>query len=239
MVFHAGTAQTRRPDRDRRRPRPHRRRPRPHPSRGDRHRVPRGRAHPVRRHADATRHRQEGAAPALAPVEIRRRHLRLPGQSGRLAGDRRRVAGARRRRGPARRGRRCRREHVLRHRDGRSGRAPDHPARRPRQSVRARDRHRLLRDAGRPTTSPAFPTSRTSFRTPARRRCSRCSSERALSTAERFDGGDGPCGAAVAPGVAGRTAFTLRVQTGCDERCSYCIIPTTRGHEAGRNPLTK
>ncbi len=53
--------------------------------------------------------------------------------------------------------------------------------------------------------------------------------ERALSTSERFDGGDGPCGAAVAPGVAGRTAFTLRVQTGCDERCSYCIIPTTRG----------
>src|SRR4051812_13713570 len=41
--------------------------------------------------------------------------------------------------------------------------------------------------------------------------------------------GDGPCGAAVEPGVAGRTAFTLRVQTGCDEPCSYCIIPETRG----------
>ena len=41
--------------------------------------------------------------------------------------------------------------------------------------------------------------------------------------------GDGPCGAAVEPGVAGRTAFTLRVQTGCEERCSYCIIPSTRG----------
>jgi threonylcarbamoyladenosine tRNA methylthiotransferase MtaB len=53
--------------------------------------------------------------------------------------------------------------------------------------------------------------------------------ERALSTSERFDGGEGPCGAAVTPGVAGRTAFTLRVQTGCDEHCSYCIIPTTRG----------
>jgi len=55
-----------------------------------------------------------------------------------------------------------------------------------------------------------------------------------LSTAERFDGGDGPCGSAVAPGVAGRTAFTLRVQTGCDERCSYCIIPTTRGHSRSK-----
>jgi threonylcarbamoyladenosine tRNA methylthiotransferase MtaB len=41
--------------------------------------------------------------------------------------------------------------------------------------------------------------------------------------------GDGPCGAHLEPGVAGRTAWTLRVQTGCDERCSYCIIPTTRG----------
>jgi threonylcarbamoyladenosine tRNA methylthiotransferase MtaB len=55
-----------------------------------------------------------------------------------------------------------------------------------------------------------------------------------LSTAERFNGGDGPCGSAVAPGVAGRTALTLRVQTGCDEHCSYCIIPTTRGHSRSK-----
>ncbi|MGH9144089.1 MAG: radical SAM protein, partial [Vicinamibacterales bacterium] len=41
--------------------------------------------------------------------------------------------------------------------------------------------------------------------------------------------GDGPCGAAIEPGIAGRTAFTLRVQTGCAEPCSYCIIPSTRG----------
>ena len=50
-----------------------------------------------------------------------------------------------------------------------------------------------------------------------------------LTTAQRFDGADGPCGMALEPGVAGRTALTLRVQTGCDEQCSYCIIPTTRG----------
>jgi threonylcarbamoyladenosine tRNA methylthiotransferase MtaB len=50
-----------------------------------------------------------------------------------------------------------------------------------------------------------------------------------LTTAERFAGGDGPCGLALIPGVAGRTALTLRVQTGCDERCSYCISPSTRG----------
>src|SRR5204863_1352016 len=50
-----------------------------------------------------------------------------------------------------------------------------------------------------------------------------------LTTAERFAGADGPCGATIAPGLGGRTAFTLRVQTGCEERCAYCIIPTTRG----------
>ena len=50
-----------------------------------------------------------------------------------------------------------------------------------------------------------------------------------ITTSTRFGEGDGPCGAAIEPGVAGRTAFTLRVQTGCEERCSYCIIPSTRG----------
>ena len=50
-----------------------------------------------------------------------------------------------------------------------------------------------------------------------------------LTTAERFGEGDGSCGAAIEPGAAGRTAFTLRVQTGCAEPCAYCIIPTTRG----------
>jgi len=59
-----------------------------------------------------------------------------------------------------------------------------------------------------------------------------------LTTADRFGPGEGPCGAALEPGVAGRTALTLRVQTGCDERCSYCIIPSTRG--AGRSkPLAE
>ncbi len=45
----------------------------------------------------------------------------------------------------------------------------------------------------------------------------------------RYVDGDGPCGSSLRPGAAGRTAFTLRVQTGCDERCAYCIIPSTRG----------
>ena len=49
------------------------------------------------------------------------------------------------------------------------------------------------------------------------------------TTADRFGDGEGSCGAAIEPGVAGRTAFTLRVQTGCAEPCTYCIIPTTRG----------
>jgi threonylcarbamoyladenosine tRNA methylthiotransferase MtaB len=49
------------------------------------------------------------------------------------------------------------------------------------------------------------------------------------TTAQRFAHGEGACGSAIEPGVAGRTAFTVRVQTGCAEACSYCIIPTTRG----------
>jgi threonylcarbamoyladenosine tRNA methylthiotransferase MtaB len=53
--------------------------------------------------------------------------------------------------------------------------------------------------------------------------------ELGLTTAARFGVGDGPCGAPLAPGLAGRTAYTLRVQTGCEESCAYCIIPTTRG----------
>jgi threonylcarbamoyladenosine tRNA methylthiotransferase MtaB len=48
-----------------------------------------------------------------------------------------------------------------------------------------------------------------------------------MTTAARD--GHGPCGTPIEPGVAGRTAFTIRAQTGCEEQCAYCIIPTTRG----------
>jgi threonylcarbamoyladenosine tRNA methylthiotransferase MtaB len=59
-----------------------------------------------------------------------------------------------------------------------------------------------------------------------------------LTTAERFGHGEGACGADIAPGLAGRTAFTLRVQTGCEQQCSYCIIPSTRGSGRSR-PVTE
>jgi threonylcarbamoyladenosine tRNA methylthiotransferase MtaB len=52
---------------------------------------------------------------------------------------------------------------------------------------------------------------------------------------ERSMSGDGPCGAPLEPGIGGRTAFTMRVQTGCNEPCAYCIIPSTRG--SGRSTL--
>jgi threonylcarbamoyladenosine tRNA methylthiotransferase MtaB len=55
-----------------------------------------------------------------------------------------------------------------------------------------------------------------------------------VTTAVRYGGGDGPCGDTLSPGAVGRTALTLRVQTGCDEACSYCIIPTTRGRGRSR-----
>lgn len=59
---------------------------------------------------------------------------------------------------------------------------------------------------------------------------------RELNTAERFGEGEGSCGAPLEPGIAGRTAFTLRVQTGCSEPCSYCIIPDTRGAPRSLSP---
>lgn len=49
-----------------------------------------------------------------------------------------------------------------------------------------------------------------------------------------FQGEEGHCGHVLAPGLMGRTAWTLRVQTGCEEQCSYCIIPTTRGKSRSR-----
>ena len=58
------------------------------------------------------------------------------------------------------------------------------------------------------------------------------------TTAVRYGHGDGPCGDSLSPGTVGRTALTLRVQTGCDEMCSYCIIPTTRGKGRSR-PLNE
>ena len=65
------------------------------------------------------------------------------------------------------------------------------------------------------------------------------------TTADRFAGADGPCGAPPflptdenqkggPEFYLDRTALTLRVQTGCDEQCSYCIIPTTRGTSVSR-----
>jgi threonylcarbamoyladenosine tRNA methylthiotransferase MtaB len=50
--------------------------------------------------------------------------------------------------------------------------------------------------------------------------------------------GNGPCGQAIEPGVAGRTAFTVRAQTGCEEVCAYCVIPSTRGRSRSVPPET-
>jgi threonylcarbamoyladenosine tRNA methylthiotransferase MtaB len=54
-----------------------------------------------------------------------------------------------------------------------------------------------------------------------------------LWTADRFGAGDAACGA-TSPGAMGRTACPLRVQTGCDERCAFCVIPSTRGVSRSR-----
>jgi threonylcarbamoyladenosine tRNA methylthiotransferase MtaB len=35
--------------------------------------------------------------------------------------------------------------------------------------------------------------------------------------------------------AGGRTRGTLQIQDGCDEHCTYCIIPTVRGHSSSRS----
>jgi threonylcarbamoyladenosine tRNA methylthiotransferase MtaB len=45
---------------------------------------------------------------------------------------------------------------------------------------------------------------------------------------------EGHCGTRLEPGVMGRTAYPLRVQTGCDEPCAFCVIPSTRGASQSR-----
>ena len=46
--------------------------------------------------------------------------------------------------------------------------------------------------------------------------------------------GEGPCGSHIEPGAMGRTAYPLRVQTGCDEHCAFCVIPSSRGPSRSR-----
>ena len=70
---------------------------------------------------------------------------------------------------------------------------------------------------------------------------SRQGSNQSLSTEIECPGDGGGAGRAEAlPHVplflGNRTAFTLRVQTGCEEGCSYCVIPFTRGAERSRPP---
>jgi len=55
-----------------------------------------------------------------------------------------------------------------------------------------------------------------------------------LTTPERFGDGEGGSGLTLRPGAQGRTAYFLRAQTGCDECCAYCIIPSTRGPSRSR-----
>ena len=53
------------------------------------------------------------------------------------------------------------------------------------------------------------------------------------TTAVRFGGGDGACGAPIRPGERGRTAYTLRVQTGCGRGLRLLHHPVDAGGAAG------
>jgi threonylcarbamoyladenosine tRNA methylthiotransferase MtaB len=59
----------------------------------------------------------------------------------------------------------------------------------------------------------------------------------AALTGRRFGEDEGASeGGAIEPGAMGRTAYPLRVQTGCNETCAFCIIPSTRGASHSRPP---
>jgi threonylcarbamoyladenosine tRNA methylthiotransferase MtaB len=61
------------------------------------------------------------------------------------------------------------------------------------------------------------------------------SADRAAAEIVGLLGGAAPaCPAGDAPPPAGRTRAFLKVQNGCDARCAFCIIPTTRGPAESR-----
>lgn len=56
-----------------------------------------------------------------------------------------------------------------------------------------------------------------------------------LAAALRLPDAGGPGVPVLAgPGTRGRTIYPLQVQTGCGERCSYCVVPATRGPSVSR-----
>ena len=87
----------------------------------------------------------------------------------------------------------------------------------------------------RPERSPAFPASSRLFPTIAK-----SISPHEIGLDDRASGSAMATARAAPrsrPAWPAAPPYTLRVQTGCDQACSYCIIPSTRG--AGRSrPLT-
>jgi threonylcarbamoyladenosine tRNA methylthiotransferase MtaB len=58
--------------------------------------------------------------------------------------------------------------------------------------------------------------------------------ERFRSAGQRSSDGDVSAGRGLEPGAMGRTAYPLGVQTGCDEACAFCVVPSTRGPSRSR-----
>jgi threonylcarbamoyladenosine tRNA methylthiotransferase MtaB len=161
-------------------------------------------------------------------MKLTRHHFRLPRQPGGLLGFEK-TCHSWCSRGRAGAGRTCHREYVFGNRDGRSGRQAD-DSRVARENPTARIVVTGCYATRRPEVLQSLPNVvRVVSNDDKPLMVSFISPNERMTTASRFGEGDGSCGAAVVPGVAGRTAFTLRVQTGCAETCSYCIIPSTRG----------
>ena len=165
-----------------------------------------------------------------AEREVLRHYVRLPREPGRFA--RLRGGAARERSSLGRAGPgRCRHcQHLLGDGECRSRGAPDRSTARSHESGARKSSSPV---ATRPVDPRNFGDAPNVLRVVPNDEKSRLvallTTDFGLTTAQRFGDGDGSCGAAIEPGVAGRTAFTLRVQTGCAQPCSYCIIPATRG----------
>ena len=124
-----------------------------------------------------------------------------------------------------------RRQQLLGHRERRPGDAAGDPAHRPHQRRRPHRRHRLLRVPAPPPRVAALPGVVAVVPNAEKEALA----ERILDTAgddhPRSASAPAPAPAAPPSGPASGAAppTPLRVQTGCDEACAYCIIPSTRG----------
>ncbi len=172
--------------------------------------------------------------------DILRPKFRMPGHAGRWRG----AGSAARRQGAGRSGRARRRrpggaQHLHRHLRRRRRRAADHPPRASRESRGPHPGDRLLRPARARRNWPPCPASNGWSATRTRRRSPTWSTLAASADPPLPYHGNIHVGdifaqhdflsAPVEDAAGDRTRPNLKIQDGCNNRCSFCIIPFVRG----------